>query len=418
MDSFKNHDTTLDVAFSESNIANQASSGSGYYHLPEEIIIDTKQRLDRRFEKASASLAVTRKSMKMFDLAKGVFCAPSNWEDLSVNNDLVALFNRMIIDCKVQIVLSEEHSDLQLRDSRDFDLFLNAITFALEEGGLRNTNFQSTSIIEQIRVCACLRRARGVCTALHLPWHMSKWSHAPQNISDKPGDYIFEMIVAQFFDKTLGKTVAQAFCKLFTKYCIKASPDAKSVQLGDLALPFEEVWSNLGMIKRDVNGNAKRTKDNKFKRYHPTVPRVPWMLSLDVAACKEIWREPALQLQKIKASWSFESVKDYLCCITELKALYEAQVQISKRCKTELDARLERLGCGRSVTKKVFIHKVNNHMSPETLDINWPRTSEICRNIFISAMEKATRECASLSASVEVPQSDAVGPFQAQPSRS
>jgi hypothetical protein len=341
-----------------------------------------------------------REGATAFEFRKNKLIVPLNWEELIVQHDVLAVMHRMAEDGKVQVISSETEMNLSMRDSRSFSLFLDGVMYTLSESGLSNTNYQTQSIIEKVRVFGCLRRSQSAAAALGIPWSLTRAGSSGIPVTNSSGDPLYEMIIQDFLDKKAGKLIASCFCKLFTRVMSLHSPDVSRLEFNKFLLPFEVIWSNLGQIKRDANGKPKYTKSGTPKRYHPEIPRGPWLEADDVMQAKTACRDIFSSLQSIKERWSFDTVQDYLCAVEDLKILYQAQVESVKAITLPLTARLERIGASRSMSKRAFLSKMAQASGEKTV-VDWSVIKQNCHSIFVSYQERRLRVADSVRARFE-----------------
>jgi hypothetical protein len=370
-----------------SDLKVQNSSEKKTFKLSDEQFNDLKgvveAKISQRLSRAQVSLGSTRGGLAMYEMHRQKVCLPQNWHELVSTYEIFSLIHHMIEKLDLEVSYAEEASITVCRETGSFDTFLNGVVYALHETGFKNTNYRSTSLIERARVSMCLRRAQSAVAAMGIPWGLTKFAQSEFDISNTPSDWVYQTVVAEFPNKSDGNKVAALFSRLLSRYAARRSTEISELNLSDFIMSFEETWANLGLIKKDARGTAKRTKDGRLKRYHPELPRVAWMTSEDVSEAKQAWSPVALQLAYFRDNWSFNNASEYIARLEAMKIYYQYSIQVSKAIRLPLDARLERIGGNRSMSKRTFMQRMQ-HQEHGAQEIDWEKIHNQIKSILLA----------------------------------
>jgi len=314
-------------------------------------------KFESELHRVKQSLGEVRGGAKLFERRGKQIVLPSNWQQMVEQNNIWLLaercmeingFTHVYDESSVSIDVSQKNSDAR---------FCDGLLLATAESNISQTNWATTSEIERGRLEGTVRRAVHAAARSKVPWNLMRQAKAPVVATLTYVDTLYLRLSSMFKTQTYHQTVAMFVTKLFNAAMFKIA-DKESYDIREFVLSFDEVWTQLGDIKKDSSGRPKMDRSGNPKRYHPSRPDFNGMEKTEVLYIKEqlsvIWEG----VNDVRQQWrEIDDPSNYAHCVALLRKLYNAQVKSVKGVKALADERVSALGLPKNTTKTAIANR-------------------------------------------------------------
>jgi hypothetical protein len=202
-----------------------------------------------------------------------------------------------------------------------------------------------------------------------IPFKWTKQAKANVSAVLNYTDSLYLRVVPVIQDKNYAKKISAWIMNIYhsAQQVIARKSDTKPSKI---CLSFDEVWTNLGDIKRDAGRRIKYDKSGNPKRYHPSLPDSAGMERSEVQYAKLHLKPLWSELDSFRLQWeeACQTPDRYAASIKALQGLYQSQLSASKGIKSLADSRIEALGVPRTSAKAVISSKKAQKIATGTYD--------------------------------------------------
>lgn len=322
--------------------------------LPEKYFTS---RYASEIQRITATLGETRGGSKIFEKKGMSYILPSNWTQLVEEHNLWLLAEKCMEVTGHRHIYAEETLTLDVSSRESDSRFIDGLLISMEDKSISKTNWGTTSEMEKGRLEGQTRKAIAFSAASEVSWSLMKQSKASVSPTLNYTDSLYKRLSVMIGTKSHHQDVGMWLVKLFHSAQAKLMQKLEE-KISDHVLSFDEVWSEVGDIKKDLGGKPKLDKSGKPKRYHPGKPDFPGMDKTEVFHIKDGTNLLWAQVEDLRKKWSaIQTGHEYDCLLSMIRKVYQAQVKCVKSVKGLADSRIEALGLPRTAPKSAISNR-------------------------------------------------------------